>query len=126
MRIDGKMRIAFDCKGTLSGYHEKKVVKLFHALQDAGHELFIWSSVLSFTQDAADKHGLKIQPYHLVSKYSKSEAREQGLPTMDIAIDDDRSFSDYLAANKIVYVDEIPENFEDFALFLKNLMKGRL
>jgi hypothetical protein len=118
------MKIAFDCKGTLSGYHEKKVVKLFHALQDAGHELFIWSSVYSYTHDAAAKHGLQIPEYNYVAKYSELEAREQGLPVMDIAIDDDM-FSLYLAAQKMICVDQIPENEADFETFVNELTSRR-
>lgn len=109
------MRIAFDVKGTLIGHNQDKVVSLFHVLQDMGHEMFIWSSVLSYTFEARKLHNLDLDAEHLMSKYSTSEAGERGYPVMDIAVDDDTVYSSYLAAQRFVNVDNIPDNVEEFA-----------
>lgn len=117
------MRIAFDCKGTLLGYNQDKVARLFRILQDMGHEMFIWSSMVSYTFEARELHMLNVDSEHLCSKYSREEAEEYNKPVMDIAVDDDAMYNDYLAAQRFVDVAEIPSNVEEFA---KQLVESAL
>ena len=115
------MRIAFDVKGTLMHQDDKgkftpitKVVLLFHALQSLGHELTVWSNMLSFAVQAHDQLGFPNSVYVQTKKmnsdyYDLSEA-------FDIAIEDDHSQT-WLGAKRIVFVDEIPDGDDQINRF---------
>ena len=118
------MKIAFDCKGTLmDGQYVRRVLELFRALQNTGHEVYIWSSEFSYTLTAAKRHGITLPDDRFLSKYSLVDAAQQGLPVMDIAIDDDKLYSNYLAAKKFVYVDTIPETIDEIITFAALITK---
>ena len=118
------MRIAFDVKNTLEGHENSgRIMNLLLLLHKQGHEIIIWSSVLSYayrtTKRIKDAYGITLDCY---SKYGTYEAEEQNLPVMDFAVEDDTS-QDYLAAQKFVWVHNIPENVEEFAQSLGLLPK---
>lgn len=108
------MKIAFDCKGTLIGFNEEKVLKLFHILESQGHELFVWSNSIGYAFEAVKTHALNVGASHTMYKYTKGEAELEEIDVMDIAIEDDTSQT-YLAANRFIFVHEIPDNVEEFA-----------
>lgn len=108
------MRIAFDVKGTLDGYNETKVRALFKALHDAGHHVVVWSNSYGYAHDMAEQ--LKALGFNTEadSKYSDSDAEDRGNGMFDIAIEDDTSQT-WLAAKKLVFVHELPDDVERFA-----------
>ena len=111
------MRIAFDVKNTLEDHDNAgRVMNLLLLLHKAGHEVFVWSSVLSYayrtTIRIKEVYGITLNCY---SKYGTYESEEQNLPVMDFAVDDDITSQDYLAAKNFVWVHNIPENVEEFA-----------
>lgn len=118
------MKIAFDVKGTLIGYHQDKVLKLFYALQSMGCEMFVWSNSINYAFEAVKTHSLKVDAQHVMYKYTTVDVEVEGIEAMDVAIEDDRSQT-YLGAKRIIFVDEIPEEPQEMALFIKNILKGR-
>lgn len=111
------MRIAFDVMGTLQGVNSDKVVRLFKALQDRGHDMHVWSS--DFGCAMRTNNHLKLNAT-VLGKVSKIDAKEMGDELMDIAIDDD-STQTWLAAKYIVLVRDIPSDVEAFADKLINI-----
>jgi hypothetical protein len=113
-----KMKIAFDCLGTLQGRDSAKVVALYRALQSKGHDMYVWSS--DFSMAMRLNRELKLEAT-VQGKVSKSEAADEGEGLLDIAIDDDQSQT-WLAAKYIVLVRDIPsKDVEAFADKLINL-----
>ena len=118
------MRIAFDVKGTLEGgNYSGRAMNLLLLLHKAGHEVIIWSSVLSYayrtTVRINQAYGITLDCY---SKYGEYEREEKNLPIIDFAVEDDTS-QDYLAAKNFVWVHNIPENVEELAQSLGLLPK---
>lgn len=112
------MKIAFDILGTLQGRDSAKVVALYRALQNKGHDMHVWSS--DFAMAMRVNRELKLDAT-VQGKVSKSEAENEGDSYMDIAIDDD-STQTWLAAKYIVLVRDIPsKDVEAFADKLINL-----
>jgi hypothetical protein len=101
------MLIAFDVKGTLQGVNQAKVRKLLQVLLSQGHEIVIWSSMISYAMDVAQELSLNVE---ISNKYSAKEAKENNKALVDIAIDDDDT-STWLAAKRLVLVRDIPEEF---------------
>lgn len=111
------MRIAFDVMGTLEGRDEAKVLRLYKALQDRGHDMHIWSSSFSMAMSVNQRLSLDAT---VQGKFSKAEAANEGDELMDIAIDDDSSQT-WLGAKYIVLVRDIPNDVEAFADKLVNI-----
>ena len=105
------MRIAFDVKGTINGPDHDKVLKLFHALQAMGHEMFVWSTFIGYAVDAISEHNLKAES---MWKKSLSELNEWGMEPMDVCIEDDSSQT-WLGSKKIILVSDLPDDIEAFA-----------
>ena len=101
------MRVAFDVKGTLAG--PEKIEKFFKWFQSKGCEMVIWSNLYSYTTEIKEKLGLEAET---MSKKGTFDCEDE-MEYMDIAIEDDHSQT-WLAAKKIIFVDEVPENEEDF------------
>lgn len=110
-------KVAFDVSGTLMGPEENKVLKLFYWFKSQGCEMFIWSSELSYTYEAQKMHHLEAK---CLSKFTKADAKKNALDPMDICVDDDKLQKLFLASNKAILVEEIPE---DPALFEANFGK---
>lgn len=108
------MKIAFDVKGTIEGPKQKQVLELFWRLQEAGHEMFVWSNLFSYAAQAIIDHGL---PATAIRKNSLTEANDTAYGLMDLAIEDDRSQS-YLGAIKIIFVDELESEIEFLGEYL--------
>lgn len=115
------MRIAFDVKGTIDGPRQELVLQIFRALQDAGHEMFVWSNSFSYAVEAVKEHNLNAIP---MSKFTKFDAQNNGEYNMDLAIEDDRSQT-YLGARQIVFVDELTENLDSLNQLSNGLLKGK-
>lgn len=103
------MRIAFDVMGTLEKGPRRTALRYALAkLFRAGHEIFIWSNMLSYAvkvQQELELHGIEATA---MSKYSKHEAENYG-GLMDVAFEDDTSQT-YLAAKKFYFVHQLPDN----------------
>lgn len=111
------MKIAFDVLGTINGYRQSEVLRLFRSLQAKGHEMFVWSSDFGMAVNAVKTHGLNATP---LDKFSHSEAEEKGFK-MDVCIEDDHSQT-WLAARAIVFVDEMKlDNNENLKLVADKL-----
>lgn len=106
------MRIAFDVKGTLDGVDENRMVRLFRVLEKLGHTMIVWSSDSGFAVDVMKKHGINGEIY---TKYTKGSYEAESYGLMDVAIEDDRSQT-WLAAKQIVFVHDVPDDVEAFAL----------
>jgi hypothetical protein len=113
------MRIAFDVKGTIEGYHKVKILKLFHALKARGHELTVWSNSYGYAQDAVSDNNLGC-PFQ--SKTDKWQSEDQS-NWFDFAIDDD-SQQTWLAAKRFIWVHEVPDDIETFIIEIENLRVG--
>lgn len=107
------MRVAFDVKGTLDGYHQAKIRKLFDVFKFRGHTVVVWSSVLSMAAKWANALDVEC-----CTKYSKVEAQEQELPFFDVAVEDDYS-SSYLATRFYAWVQDVPEADEELEEFVR-------
>lgn len=119
------MNIAFDVKGTLEDTdQEAKVWDLLKRLHDAGHSIYIWSSLRMYANKTLEKVGTYGRKAKAIDKYSKLEAEEgYGYGMMDIAFEDDHSQT-YLAAKRFVWVDEIPRDLEAYEKFAKELVQS--
>lgn len=115
------MKIACDVKGTLEGPKKKQVLKMLDLFHRAGYEITIWSNLYSYATDAVRDNNLRA---HAMSKYSKSDYDNNESQFFNFAIEDDRNQT-YLAAKKIIWVDEIPEDLEQVELFVKELLEGQ-
>lgn len=101
------MKIAVDVKGTIEGPKQKQILALIHALKDKGHDIIVWSSVFSYAANAINDHKLDFaNPESKTDKWSTTPEYYY-----DVAIDDDRD-SQYLAANKLVLVDELCDDVD--------------
>jgi hypothetical protein len=99
------MTIAFDVKGTLEGPKGKFVLGLLLKLQEMGHECVVWSGSYGYAVDCVAKYGLEnVRAESKSDKWSRDEAN-----FYDVAIEDDRGQT-WLAAKKIVFVDELPND----------------
>lgn len=105
------MKIAFDCMGTLMGPSKAKVVALYKALQNRGHDMYVWSSEYSLARNLNEN--LKLNG-KVEEKFSKNQAIASGEELMDIAVDDDATQT-WLGAKYIVLVRDIPNDIEAFA-----------
>lgn len=107
------MRIAFDVKGTLDGYKKTSVRRVLKLFYDKGHDIIIWSNSYGYAKEMSES----LIPYGLTTnaaaKYSMNDAKQENKPIMDAAIEDDMS-QKWLAANKIVWVHDIPDTAEEF------------
>jgi hypothetical protein len=112
------MRVAFDVKGTLSGFDSKKVWKLFRALESKGCEIVIWSNMPTFARDLVEKHNLS-NDYEC--KSMKLDVDEENW--YDLAVEDDRSQT-WLAARKFIFVGDIPETDDEIEELSRNLTEG--
>jgi hypothetical protein len=108
------MKIAFDVQGTLEGPKGEQVLYIFNLLKQQGHELFVWTNGMIFPNE------LKNDAI-FITKIAKIDCDNEEM-FMDLAIEDDR-YQTYLAAKAFMFVDEIPEKFEDIKEFLKKYIK---
>lgn len=116
------MKIAFDVKGTLDGHKKHEMRRILLSLYAAGHEIYIWSSLFSYAVKEAKYWEQRHIKCEALDKYSTYEAKARNMPVMDIAFEDDRTQT-YLAANKIVFVDEIPNVVDEFAAAMVESLK---
>ena len=93
------MKIAFDVKGTLDGPKGHIILSLLLYLQKQGHEVVVWSNVLTYAAEFVNKHELKCE---FMSKKMRSDLDER----FDWAIEDDTSQT-WLDAKQFMFVDEI-------------------
>jgi hypothetical protein len=105
-----KLKIAFDCSGTLTGRDEKKVVALYKWFQSKGCEMFIWSNLYSYTTLAKNAHNLEGE---CLSKYGAHDWMDVDKDWMDICVDDDSSQT-WLKAHRMICVNDIPSNEGEF------------
>lgn len=100
------MKVAFDVKGTIDGYKQDLVLKLFKGLQAKGHTCVVWSNCYSYAVDAIRDHGLtNTEP---MDKMSRFDLRDRDMEPMDLAIEDDRSQT-WLGAKRFIFVDDLDE-----------------
>lgn len=112
------MKVAFDVKGTLVGYHQDKVRKLLKWFQGQGAEITVWSNLYQYAYEAAEE--LRID--NVETKYSSYDAKEQGRTLFDFCIEDDHG-QWYLATKQIIFVDMIPDDERFFPALLANAPK---
>ena len=105
------MKIAFDVKGTLDGYNEEKVRRLFKWFQDQGHEVHIWSNSFSYAHEMAVKLNHPLKLVH--DKYSFYDAKEMDKTVFDFCVEDDTN-QWYLASKKFIWVHNVPENPDSY------------
>ena len=98
------MKIAVDGKGTREGHKRDQIIRMMMFLQDRGWEVVVWSNSYSFAVDAVK--GLKETPLEGIEPEGKL-AKFETSHRYDVAIEDDRTQED-LAANNLIWVDEIP------------------
>lgn len=103
------MKIAFDVQGTLlniDGSINHDVVALFIALQELGHDMYVWSfGGQEMARQAADDCG--IRPTACISKRYKNYDYE-GDEEFDLCVDDDTISAKGLDARHILSVVKIP------------------
>ena len=109
------MRVAFDVKGTLAG--PEKIERFFRWFQSKGCEMVIWSNCFSYAVEMQEK--LKTDS-RVMTKVGTFDCDEYDY--MDIAVEDDPSQT-WLAAKKIILVDEVPETEEEFESLYGGLFK---
>lgn len=100
--------IAFDCSGTLLS-NNPKVIKLFLWFMSKGCRVVIWSNSYGYTLDAKAKYHLDVECQTKSFKYDLPEEEY-----FDICVDDEPAQIEYLAANHMISVQDIPDNEEDF------------
>lgn len=109
-----KIRIAFDCMGTLDNpqdtREEARIVKLFRWFQSKGCHMVVWSSDYDLAVETNKRHNLNAD--EVVRKYSWVDANNQGMPYMTIKVDDQKQ--DYLAAANTIYVRHVWDDSEEF------------
>lgn len=116
------MRIAFDVNGTLDGSKGDLLKQIAYALYKDGHSIMVWSNSASYAVKACEdlvKRGIKAE---WCMKYAPYEADERGLPTVDLAFDDDSAYASALAVKRFIFVQDIPENPKEFGEFLPKLV----
>lgn len=106
------MKIAFDVKGTIDGPNQDKVLRLFRALQQQGHEMVVWSSRYSYATGAVAKHSLSAEALPKTDKWGEVAESDY----MDIAIDDEPQT--WLTAKRLILVRDLPADVEAFAAAL--------
>lgn len=116
------MNIAFDVKGTLDGYKKVEIRYTLKKLYDAGHKIYIWSSLFSYANEMAKSLQMRGIECEALEKYAKNEADAWDRPMMDLAFEDDRTQS-WLAAKRIVFVDEVPNGAREFVKELIESLK---
>jgi len=116
------MNIAFDVKGTLEGHKKVEIRYTLKQLYDAGHKIYIWSNLFSYANDMAESLQMRGIECEALEKYAKNEADQWDRPMMDVAFEDDRSQS-WLAAKRIICVDEVPNGAGEFAKELIESLK---
>jgi hypothetical protein len=103
------MKIAFDVSGTIEGPKRGYVLILLKLLQDAGHEIIVWSNSYGYTTDAVKKYDLK--NVECMSKKTTWDCDNDESQFIDIAIDDDSSQT-WLASKRFIWVSDLPETVE--------------
>jgi hypothetical protein len=98
------MRIAFDVKGTLEGSKSAAVLAMLRVFQEQGHEVVVWSNSFGYVQDVLAKHSLTCYGETKSTKWDREPEN-----FYDLAIDDDSSQT-YLAANRFIWVRDIPSD----------------
>ncbi len=105
--------VAFDVKGTIEGPKKELVLRLFKSLQSKGVKCVVWSNLYSYATDAIKDNNL--ENTYAESKRTISEFKEWGLEPFDLAIEDDRSQT-WLASKRLIFVDELTDQFVDTLL----------
>lgn len=116
------MNIAFDVKGTLDGHKKVEIRYTLKKLYDAGHKIYIWSSLFSYANDMAKSLQMRGIACEALEKYAKNEADAWDRPMMDVAFEDDRTQT-YLAVKRFIFVDEVPNGAAEFAASLVENLK---
>ena len=114
------MRIAFDVKGTIEGYKKKQVLRMFELFQKAGHEVVVWSNSYGYAVDAVKDNNLTNTT--ATSKGDKWDTSPENF--YDLAIEDDHSQGQWLAANKFIFVEDIPEEMTLVDVLVKEILNG--
>lgn len=118
--MGGKMKIAFDCSGTLIGNGIKNAYAriLLRVLQDAGHEIIVWSNSFGYTKDAVTLYDLKnVETWPKMDKWKVDNDESQ---FVDYAIEDDVCQT-WLAAKKFIWVKDLPETVEGIKALVKDM-----
>lgn len=101
------MKIAFDVNGTLIGSKGHLLLELLKTLSIQGHECIVWSNDLSTASNFIKENNLNV---NFMKKISKIDCIKQKLFVFDIAFEDDFESTYYLASNKFVLVNTLPDN----------------
>lgn len=117
------MKIACDVKGTLEGPKKKQVLKMLDLFSRAGYEITIWSNFFSYAVDAIKDNNLRATASSKAGK-GDWEFENDESKFYNFAIEDDHQQT-YLAARKIIWVDEIPEDLVAVEMFVKELLEGQ-
>lgn len=110
------MKIAVDCQGTLlSDQYKGPLLNFIEEAVAHGHQVVIWSNASSYISEAIRILNVaQVKGREKVTtskKHSQTDAKEQGLEWVDLAIDDDTGIS-YLAAKRLIH----PAHIKDVSL----------
>lgn len=100
------MKIAFDVKGTLDGSNKELVLKFFHAMKNAGHQVEVWSNSIMYASECVRENNLDVS---YSWKDAKSDVDYDESKYFDLAVEDDTRQT-YLATKEFLWVHEINES----------------
>jgi len=113
--------IACDVKGTLEGPKKKQVLRILDIFEKIGYSVVVWSSVYSYARDA-------VKSNKMTTAKAQEKADIWNTPKesfYSFAVEDDVGQGKWLAANKFIYVKDIPEEMTSVDLFVKELLEGQ-